>query len=43
LQRRQVMFKAVGEPFDTVMAAIGSNWCANCHVDVVLERERKSE
>ncbi|CAI7922731.1 unnamed protein product [Closterium sp. NIES-54] len=40
-QRQQVMFKAVGEPFDIVMAAIGSNSCAQCHVAVVLERQGK--
>ncbi|CAI5930994.1 unnamed protein product [Closterium sp. NIES-64] len=41
-QRQQVMFKAVGEPFDIVMAAIGSNSCAQCHVAVVLERQGKA-
>ncbi|CAI5499946.1 unnamed protein product [Closterium sp. Naga37s-1] len=40
-QRQQVMFKAVGEPFDIVMAAIGSNSCAQCHIAVVLERQGK--
>ena len=35
---RLVLFQTLGETFDTVMAAIASNRCSQCEIQVVVAR-----